>query len=79
MAIDDWSVVADGPLFSFELCAMSLSFINEHCCLVKRLGVLEILPTLSDIVIGNISQLFSYIVWPHILSISSPIPKEIQS
>ena len=33
--------------------------------MVKRLGVLEILPVPADIVIVDVSQLFYHIVWPH--------------
>ncbi len=32
---------------------------------MKRLGVLEVLPTPADIVIVDVSQLFYHIVWPH--------------
>ena len=52
---------------------MPSSLIDEHDCLrkwnksglVKRLGVLEILPVPADIVIVDVSQLFYHIVWPH--------------
>ena len=47
--------------------------IDEHGCLrkwnksglVKRVGVLEILPVPADIVIVDVSQLFYHIVWSH--------------
>ena len=52
---------------------MPSPLIDEHGCLrkwnksglVKRLGVLEILPVPADIVIVDVSQLFYHIVWPH--------------
>ena len=61
------------PLFGYELCSVPSSLIDEHGCLrkgnksglVKRLGVLEILPVPADIVIVDVSQLFYHIVWPH--------------
>ena len=61
------------PLFDYELCSVPSSLIDEHDCLrkwnksglVKRLGVLEILPVPADIVIVDVSQLFYHIVWPH--------------
>ena len=60
-------------LFSYELCSVPSSLIDEHGCLrkgntsglVKRLGVLQILPVPADIVIVDVSQLFYHIVWPH--------------
>ena len=61
------------PLFDYALCSVPSSLIDEHDCLrkwnksglVKRLGVLEILPVLADIVIVDVSQLIYHIVWPH--------------
>ncbi len=62
-----------GSLFAYELCAVPSSLTDEHGCLhkatksglVKRLGVLEVLPTPADIVIVDVSHLFYRIVWPH--------------
>ena len=61
------------PLFGYELCSVPSSLIDEHGCLckgnksglVKRLGVLKILPVPADIVIVDVSQLFYHTVWPH--------------
>ena len=66
------------PLFAYELSSVPSSLIDEHGCLrkgnksglVKRLSVLEILPSAPDIVIVDVSQLFYRIVWPHHGSVS---------
>ena len=66
------------PLFSYELCSVPSSLIDEHSCLckgnksglIKHLSVLEILPSAPDIVIVDVSQLFYCIVWPHHGSVS---------
>ncbi len=60
-------------LFAYELCAVPSSLMDEHGSLrkgnksdlVKRLGILETLPTAPDAVIIDVSQLFYHIVWPH--------------
>ncbi|XP_014676492.1 PREDICTED: uncharacterized protein LOC106816405 [Priapulus caudatus] len=62
-----------GPLFAYELCAVPSSLIDEHgylrkgnkSGLVKLLGVREVLPSATDIVIVDVSQLFYHIMWPH--------------
>ena len=54
------------------MCVVASSLINEHGCLrnanktelVKYLGVLDIFPTLADIIIIDVPQLFYHIVWP---------------
>jgi hypothetical protein len=60
-------------LFSYELCSVPPSLIDEHGCLrkgnksmlVKRLSVVDISPAAAEILIVDISQLFYQIVWPH--------------
>ena len=60
-------------LFECELCAVPSTLIDEYGCLckgnksdlVKRLGVLETIPTDTDALIVDVSQLFYHIVWPH--------------
>ena len=61
------------PLFSYELCAVPPSLIDEHRCLrkgnksdlVKRLGVPQTAPSAAEAIIVDVSQLFYHIVWPH--------------
>ncbi len=61
-----------GPLFTYQLCVVPSSLIDEYGCLrksnklgmMKCLGVLEVLPTPADIVIVDVSQLFYHIVCP---------------
>lgn len=60
-------------LFQYELCAVPASLIDEHGCLrksnksgiLKRLQMPELLHTLPDSVIVDVSQLLYHIVWPH--------------
>ena len=55
-----------------SLYAVPSSLIGEYGCLrkgnksdlVKRLGVLETIPTATDALIVDVSQLFYHIVWP---------------
>ena len=62
-----------GPLFAYELCSVLSSLVDEHGCLrkanksglVKRLSMLEVLPTSPDTIIVDVSQLFYHSVWPH--------------
>ena len=61
------------PLFSYKLCAVPPSLVDEHRCLrkgnksdlVKRLGVPQTTPSAAEAVIVDVSQLFYHIVWPH--------------
>ena len=62
-----------GHLFTYELCSVPSSLLDEHSCLrkanksglVKRLGVLEVSPTAPDTIVVDVSQLFYHTVWPH--------------
>ena len=59
--------------FTFEPCSVPSSLLNEHSCLhkanksalVKRLEVLDVLPTAPETVVVDVSKLFYHIVWPH--------------
>ena len=59
-----------GHLFTYELCSVPLSLLDEHSCLrkanksglVKRLGVLEVSPTAPNTIVVDVSQLFSHCV-----------------
>ena len=60
-------------LFTYELCSVPSSLLDEHSCLrkanksalVKRLGVLDVLPVTPETVVVDVSQLFYHTVWPH--------------
>ena len=62
-----------GHLFTYELCSVPSSLLDEHSCLrkanksglVKHLGVLEVSPTAPDTIVVDVSQLFYHTVWPH--------------
>ena len=55
-----------GHLFTYELCSVPSSLLDEHSCLrkanksglVKHLGVLEVSPTSPDAIVVDMSQLF---------------------
>ncbi len=60
-------------LFSYELCSVPPSLIDEQGCLrkgsksvlVQCLGVLKETPPTAEVVIVDVSQLFYHIAWPH--------------
>ncbi len=62
-----------GRLFTYELCSVPSSLLDEHSCLrkanksgiVKRLGILDVSPTAPDTVVVDVSQLFYHTGWPH--------------
>ena len=57
-------------LFTYELCSVPSSLLDEHSCLhkanksvlVKRLKVLDVLPTTPETVAVDVSQLFYHTV-----------------
>ena len=61
------------PLLVYELCVVPSSLMDEYGSLrkgnksglVKRLGVIDMDPTVADVVIVDVSQLFYHVVWPH--------------
>ena len=60
------------PIFTYELCAVSPSIIDEYGCLRKgnksalarRLGVKQVAPQDPDVVIVDAQQLLYHSVWP---------------
>ena len=59
--------------FQYELCAVPPSLIDEYCCLRKRnqsvlcnrIGVVQVDPSTSDVVIVDMQHMLYHIIWPH--------------